>query len=226
MNILLVEDEQRVRKYLEGALRAEGHTLTACADVEETLAFLKLESEFEPELAILDRMLGDLDGLEVIVPLRQRYPACKVLILSAIGTADEKAQALDQGADDYLTKPFSLNELTARMRALSRRTSSRPANHSISVGDLSIDLKTQTARVDQVKLDLSKKEFQLLCTLSASPNRVFNKFQLLDRVWDQQVDVESNTVEVTIKNLRRKLETAQCQTKILSKRNVGYWIEA
>jgi two-component system OmpR family response regulator len=225
MEILVVEDELRVRKFLEDALRSEGHTIFSCTSVDEVESWLALQ-EYTPDLAILDRMLGDRDGITLIRPIKQRHPDCKILILSAIGIAEDKAQALDLGADDYLSKPFSLAELSARLRALQRRNQSSANPTSIVLSNLTVDLKTQLARTETTKLDLSKKEFQVLITLATHPTRVFTKYQLLDRVWDQQADIESNIVEVTIKNLRRKLEAAKSKAVILSKRNVGYWIEA
>lgn len=225
MEILVVEDEARVRKFLEDALRSEGHTIYACQSIEEAESWMALK-EYSPELVILDRMLQSDDGINLIRPLKQRYPECKILILSAIGIPEDKAQALDLGADDYLSKPFSLAELSARIRVLSRRGTPRTSTTHLILKNLTVDLKTQSARTDKAKLDLSKKEFQLLTTLASHPTRVFSKYQLLDRVWDQQADIESNIVEVTIKNLRRKLEAAGSQAEILSKRNVGYWIES
>ena len=225
MDILIVEDELRVRRFLEEALRSEGHVVYPCVSIEEAESWMAIEDHL-PDLVILDRMLNDLDGLDLIKPLKKKYADCKILILSAIGIADEKARALDLGADDYLSKPFSLAELSARLRALGRRNSGKSSPTTLLLGNLSVDLKTQTAATPQTKLDLSKKEFSLLCTLASHPSRVFTKFQIIDRVWDQQADIESNIVEVTIKNLRRKLEAAGSGAKILSKRNVGYWIEA
>lgn len=226
MEILLVEDESRVRKFLEDALRAEGHNLHSCESIEEVEAWLAVDRE-SPDVAILDRMVHGGDAAHLIQPLKTRFPSIKIIILSAIGIADEKAQILDSGADDYISKPFSFAELTARIRALARRsTSSTPSATLLRTGNLQIELKTQLVRTEKSKLDLSKKEFQVLCALASHPGRVFTKYQLLDRVWDQQVDIESNIVEVTIKNLRRKLESAKSTAQILSKRNVGYWIEA
>ena len=224
MDILVVEDEARVRKFLEEALKSEGHSVTACSSVEEAEAWMAIEGN-SLDIAILDRMLGDHDGLQLIKPIKLRHPESKVLMLSAIGIADEKAQALDLGADDYLSKPFSLAELSARIRAISRRSPNKNVSTAILVKNLTIDLRSQTVQTEKMKLDLSKKEFQLLTTLASHPNRVFTKYQLLDKVWDQQADIESNIVEVTIKNLRRKLEAATSKAEILSKRNVGYWIE-
>ena len=225
MEILVVEDEVKVRKFLEEALRSEGHTVHSCKSVEEAETWMRVEGS-DPDLAILDRMLGDSDGITLIRPMKSKFPECKVIILSAIGIADEKAEALDSGADDYISKPFSLAELTARIRAISRRSTVGAHSTHIKLGNLIIDLKTQNVSTEKAKIDCSKKEFQLLSTLATHPRRVFTKYQLLDRIWDTQADIESNIVEVTVKNLRRKLEAAKSEAKVLSKRNVGYWIEA
>lgn len=225
MEILIVEDELKVSKFLEEALKSEGHTVHACRNYEEAETWLQVEGS-DPEVVILDRTLGDGDGIELIRPLKEKFPACKILVLSAIGIADEKAVALDRGADDYISKPFSLAELSARIRAISRRGSTGAHPTQLKLGNLTVDLRTQNVLTESGKVDCSKKEFQLLTTLATHPRRVFTKYQLLDRIWDTQADIESNIVEVTVKNLRRKLEAARSTAQILSKRNVGYWIEA
>lgn len=225
MEILLVEDERRVRKFLEDALKAEGHSIFSCESIEDVQTWMTIQGN-KPDIFILDRMLKDSDGITLIKPVKSKFPTCKIIVLSAIGLADEKAQALDLGADDYISKPFSLAELSARIRALSRRVTKNVLTSNLILKNLTIDLTNQSVHTDIAKIDLSKKEFQLLCTLANHPSRVFNKYQLLDKVWDQQADIESNIVEVTIKNLRKKLIAANCQAEICSKRNLGYWIEA
>jgi two-component system response regulator TctD len=173
-------------------------------------------------------MLGRDDGTELIPKLKTKYPDTGILILSSLDMPSEKAKILDAGADEYLAKPFSLEELTARLRLVARRGSShnKGADHLVrSLGNLTLDLKTQTVMVGHIRLDLTKKELQLISLLIDHPGRVFNRFQILDRVWEIERITESNVVETTIKNLRKKLSEAASSAHIESKRNIGYWIE-
>jgi two-component system OmpR family response regulator len=228
MHILLIEDDPRLSDYLGQSLKREGYTLEICATVEEVQAYLLSAHNEAPALVILDRMLGREDGAILIPKLKEKYDGVGILILSSLDMASEKARLIDAGADEYLSKPFSLDELTARLRLVARRSARDPKSDSAvrALGNLSLDLKTQNATVGGEKLDLTRKEFQLLSLLMDNAGRVFNRYQILDRVWDIERNTESNVVETAIKNLRRKLEDAGCQARIESKRNVGYWIEA
>jgi DNA-binding response OmpR family regulator len=230
MNVWVVEDESKVLQFLESALRGEGHSVSACATFEDAQA-LMLDCEVKgdaPDAVVLDRMLNNgKDGINLIRPIKQKFPQTKIIILSAINTPDEKAAALDQGADDYLSKPFSLVELSARLRVLGRR-SQEPAvgdSHKLRHKDVEMDLLAHHVHVAGRRIDFSNKEFALLRLFLQNPGRVYNRFQLLDKVWNMQFEVESNVVEVTIKNLRRKLADASSLLEIVSKRNIGYWIE-
>lgn len=228
MTIVLVEDEIRVLSFIAEALRKEGHVVHPCETFEtaaETLSTLG----HGVDLLIMDRLLGRVDAVSLIPLTRSKCPNARILVLSTINSPEQKAAALDLGADDYLGKPFQLVELSARVRSLSRR----PNNDSVRTEkvvfiakDLQVNALEHKVSVAGKTVDLSNKEYLVLLTLIQHPGRVFNKFQLLDKVWDVQFDVESNVVEVTIKNLRRKLEAAGSGAEILSRRNIGYWIEA
>ena len=228
MTIVVVEDETRVLSFLTEALRKEGHTVFPCETFQlavETVTTIGAKMD----LLIMDRLLERVDAIGLIPIARQQSPAGKILVLSTINEPAQKAAALDLGADDYLGKPFQLIELSARIRSLTRRASDSGAPQSQTnfvVGDLQLNAIEHKVTVAGKALDLSNKEYLVLLALIQHPGRVFNKFQLLDRVWDTQFDVESNVVEVTVKNLRRKLEAANSQGTILSRRNIGYWIEA
>lgn len=228
MKLLLVEDDNRISDYLLQVLSAESYSCTRCANLSELESFL-INVNAEADLVILDRMLGREDGANYLKKIKSRFKDCAVLILSSLDIPSEKAKVIDLGADDYLAKPFSLEELLARLRLLARRA--RPSGPSDSLatirnfGDLSINLLTNEIRCKSKRLDLTKKEYQLLLLLIESPGRVFNKAQILDRVWDIHANVESNVVESTIKNLRRKIDEARSDVRIESKRNFGYWIE-
>lgn len=224
MQMLLVEDDPRLSKYLVEALSREGYSVELARSLEEARAALL---STPPEIVVLDRMLGRTDAAVLIPEIKSKFPQCGVLILSSLDLASEKARLIDDGADEYVSKPFSLEELTARLRLVSRRSSAPAADVSVkAVGNLSLNLKTLNASVGSQKLDLTRKEFQILSLLMEQPGRVYNRFQILDRVWEMDRIVESNVVETAIKTLRRKLEESQCSARIESKRNVGYWIEA
>lgn len=225
MEILLIEDEAKVLSFLESALKSDGHALFSCKNYSEAADCVEtLPKSFD--VVIMDRLLHGKDSIDLIAPLRKKLPDCRILILSAVNSSEEKAAALDLGADDYLSKPFSLMELSARLRALSRRRDANGGGSRVHVcRDLTIDPMAHSVCFNGRRLDLSQKEYLLLWTLAQNPGRVYNKFQLLDRVWDAQYDIESNVVEVTVKNLRRKIEGAGSQLVIENKRNVGYWIE-
>lgn len=227
MHILIVEDDPQLANYLKESLRREGYTLDLCSSIEDVQTYMTSSLNEPPRVVILDRMLGRTDGAVLITQIKEKYPTTGILILSSLDMPSEKARILDMGADEYLAKPFSLEELTARLRLVVRRaTSASPINLGVkALGNLSMDLKTQNANVGSKKLDLTRKEFQLLSLLIDSPGRVFNRFQILDRVWDIERTTESNVVETAIKNLRRKLEEAECTARIESKRNLGYWLE-
>jgi DNA-binding response OmpR family regulator len=228
MHLLLVEDDPRLSEYMREALGREGYTVEICATVDEVNAYMATPSE-PPRVVILDRMLGRADGATLIPKLKSRYPEAGILILSSLDMPSEKARIIDMGADEYVSKPFSLDELTARLRLVVRRShgSASVAESTVRVlANLNLDLRTQNVAVGSSKLDLTRKEFQLLTLLMDSPGRVFNRFQILDRVWEIERVSESNVVETTIKNLRRKLEDSGALVTIESKRNQGYWIEA
>jgi DNA-binding response OmpR family regulator len=229
MHVLLIEDDQKLSDYLTNALTREGYTLEVCASVEDAETYICSAINEPPGIVILDRMLGRSDGASMIPKLKSKFPDVGILILSSLDMPSEKARIIDEGADEYLSKPFSLDELTARLRLVSRRASQAKGTVNAAVrvlGNLNLDLKTQNASVGSQKLDLTRKEFQLLSLLMDSPGRVYNRYQVLDRIWEIERNTESNVVETAIKNLRRKLEEAKSTARIESKRNVGYWIEA
>jgi two-component system OmpR family response regulator len=224
MNILLVEDESSLSHFLSESLKKEGYCVQPVTSMEELNSAIEQKVNPDPQVIVLDRLLHGLDSSEKITTLKDRFPSSKIIVLSAIGGPTEKGKILDLGADDYVSKPFSIEELIARIR-VSQRYNVKTAQTVQAYGNLTLNLFSQSAEVDGKKLELSKKEYQLLTALLHTPTKVFNRYQLLDSIWDIHADVESNVVEVTIKNLRKKLESVQANVEILSKRNVGYWIE-
>jgi DNA-binding response OmpR family regulator len=225
MKILIVEDDEKVANFLKENLIRDGYELKHISSFDEFEHFLRMP-EFKPELIILDRLLGNSDSKTLIKLLKNNLPQSRILCLSALNSPNEKAALLDSGVDDYLGKPFSLVELQARVRSLLRRSETRTENFYFPVGDLIIDLRSRTALKDGQKINLKHKEFTLLLLLAQNLNRVFSKYQLLDSIWETNLDIESNVLEVTIMNLRKKLEDAHSVVNIQSKRNVGYWLEA
>lgn len=227
MNILLIEDDEKVGNFLKTNLTRDHHIVSWITNIKDFQNFLD-RPDFTPALLIMDRLLGNDDTRNILKKVRSVFPASSILFLSALNSPNEKASLLDEGADDYLGKPFSLIELQARVKALLRRNTSAPVNQGlyIQVENIVIDLKSRTVICDGNKLDLTPKEFSLLVNFCEHKNKVFSKFQLLDLLWETNLDIESNVIEVNIMNLRKKLESCNSSITIQSKRNVGYWLEA
>ncbi len=218
MNIFLIEDDPKVQSFIHENLSSEGYAVTA---FERIPAFD--QGGEEPALIVLDRLIGNQDTKDHLLAIKRRFPKTLILILSALNSPHEKAQVLDLGADDYLGKPFSVIELSARVRSLLRRGNRTPDYRQ--VGDLIFNVPERTVTSHGRRVDLTNKEFQVLKCLSTQAGKVFTKFQLLDLVWESNLELESNVLEVTIMNLRRKLVEGRSTVEIQSKRNVGYWLE-
>jgi DNA-binding response OmpR family regulator len=224
MRVLIIEDDEKVGAYLKDNLQRENYIMDLIPNFVEVQTFLN-ERPYHPDLIILDRLLGHQDTKSLISEIKQRLPETRLLCLSAVNSPSEKATILDLGVDDYLGKPFSLVELQARVRALLRRKEDVQQNFFLTVGDLIIDLKTRSVSSKGRRIDLKNKEYALLINFAQNVNRVYSKYQLLDIIWEANLDLQSNVLEVTIMNLRKKLEESLTTSKIQSKRNVGYWFE-
>jgi DNA-binding response OmpR family regulator len=224
MRILLVEDDEKVASFLKENLNRDNLVTDVITSMDDLQGFID-KRPFDPELIVLDRLIGNSDTRSVLKNIKTSFPQSRILYLSALNTPNEKAALLDEGADDYLGKPFSLIELQARVRALIRRRSEVAQTFYINVGDLIIDLRARTVTCQGSRVNLKNKEYSLLMNFAQNPGRVFSKFQLLDIIWETNLDVESNVLEVTIMNLRKKLDECNSSVQILSKRNVGYWLE-
>lgn len=224
MNVVVLEDEPAVADYLSINIQRVGYQVQRFQDLKsfQTWAQECLEG---PEVFVLDRLIHREDSADLLLLLRSRFPDSRILFLSAIGSSQEKIRLLNAGADDYLSKPFAIEELIARIKALSRRVAAS-ADHRIELGNVHLNPLSQTTEISGQKIELSKKEFQVLSLLVSQPTRVFSRVQLLESIWDIRTEMSSNVVEVTIRNLRRKLESAGANIKLLSKRYIGYWIEA
>jgi two-component system response regulator MprA len=224
MQILLLEDDKRMGDFLKEALENSSFSITLCKNLNEADTALKIQQN-EFDLAILDRMVAGEEGGQMIAPLRLKFPTIGIIILSSLDIPTEKAKWLEIGADDYMGKPFALEELLARIRVVLRNKKKTSDRGALSFKDLRIDLANQQCWVKQKRLDLTKKELQVLMLFIEKPGRVFNKFQIMDRVWQMDNSQESNVSEVTIKNIRRKLTEASSSVGIENKRHLGYWIE-
>src|SRR5271157_581250 len=221
MRILVVEDEKKIASFVQRGLKECGFVVDVVHRGDEALEII-LDNHFDA--VVLDIMLPGRDGLSILRILRQRAISVPVLILTARDEVSEKVEGLDLGADDYLAKPFSLDELTARVRALTRRNSGENLVR-YRVQDLILDLATRVARRGARRIDLTTREFSLLECLMRAPGRVFTRTQLCQHVWEYHFDPESNLVDVYIQRLRRKIDDGETMKLIQTVRGAGYRIE-
>ncbi len=220
MRVLIVEDEEKIAKAIERVLVAERSTVDLAAD---GVTALGLADQQAYDVILLDRMLPDLDGVEVIRLLRTRGVTTPILMLTALGTLDHRVSGLDAGADDYLAKPFAFSELLARIRALARRTPA-PSQEPLTIGDISLDPLRIRVTVGDRSEDLSAREFALLGYLVRHAGEVLTRQQILDAVWGADPDVYSNIVDLYIHYLRRKLAALGRRDVLKTVRGVGYML--
>jgi len=224
--VLVIEDEETLVEALRYNLAREGYRVATAADGEQALELAERE---RPDLVLLDLMLPKLDGLEVTRILRKRS-SVPILMLTARATEVDKVVGLELGADDYVTKPFSMRELLARVRAVFRRqemlktgSATTDPSRRLSAGDLSIDLDTHQATLAGQPLSLKPREFDLLAFLVQNRGHAFTRDQLLERVWGYDYAGDTRTVDVHVRWLREKIEANPAEpTRILTVRGVGY----
>jgi DNA-binding response OmpR family regulator len=221
VRILLVEDEDRIASFVVKGLSAEGHSVERATVVAEAVE-MALSRDYD--LILLDLLLPDGHGRDVLARVRPAKPDLPVLVLSALGEVDDKVELLDLGADDYLTKPFSMRELSARIRASVRH--GRAASTVLTVGDLLLDTRTRVATRGDRSADLPSREFALLEYLMRHAGRVVTRQQLLDAVWGFDFETGSNVVDVYIGYLRRKLDAPGSPSVIETVRGAGYRVPA
>jgi len=218
MRILLAEDERKVAEHVRAGLVAEGYAVDVAADGNEA-TWLAEENTYD--VLLLDVMMPGKDGFTVVRHLRRKQIFTPVIFLTARDDVQDKVQGLDAGGDDYLTKPFSIAELLARLRAVLRRQRSAPLN-LLRVADLELDLVAHEARRGGERIELTRREYALLEFLfSASPKPV-SKTSIVEHVWDQHFDSETNVVNVYIKMLRRKIDRPEWTPLIHTVRGVGF----
>lgn len=223
MLILMIEDEPRVADFVRRGLRTEGWVVETAQSAEDGLALL---NDGQYDLVLLDVLLPGMSGEELCRHLRAIRNDVPILMLSALGSTDNRVTGLRSGADDYLAKPFDFDELVARIEALHRRRSGRGMEgeaQPLKVGPLAFDPGSMRLTQDGVELDLSTKERDVLVLLMKNPGRVLARERLLNAVWGLEADPLTNVVDVTISRIRRKL--AQGQTMIATIRNYGYRLD-
>ena len=219
MKVLVVDDEPAVRTALERALRLEGYEVELAADGSEALHRLALSS---PDAIVLDVLMPDVDGLEVCRRLRAAEDKTPVLMLTARDAVEDRVAGLDAGADDYLVKPFALEELFARLRALLRRSVNGGAGAVLRFADLTMDTGTREVTRGDRRIELTRTEFLLLELFLRNPRQVLTRSLIFDRVWGYDFGPGSNALEVYVGYLRRKTEAGGEPRLIHTVRGVGY----
>jgi two-component system OmpR family response regulator len=220
VRVLVVDDEDNLTELLSMALRYEGWEVRTAATGTQAV---KAAREFGPDAVALDMMLPDFDGLEVLRRMRADSPNVPVLFLTAKDAVEDRVAGLTAGGDDYVTKPFSLEEVVARLRALMRRTAviANDASSLLVVGDLTMDEDSHEVTRSGDEIQLTATEFELLRYLMRNPKRVLSKAQILDRVWNYDFGGQANVVELYISYLRKKIDAGRAPM-IHTMRGVGY----
>jgi two-component system, OmpR family, response regulator MprA len=219
MRILVVDDELPVRTALERALRLEGYDVELASDGIEALERLP---ETEPDALVLDVLMPRMDGIAATTQLRARGDRTPILLLTARDAVADRVAGLDAGADDYLVKPFALEELLARLRALLRRTGASSGNGRLAFADLTLDVGTREVRRGDRSIELTRTEFLLLELFMLNPRQVLTRALIFERVWGYDFGPSSNALEVYVGYLRRKLEREGEPRLIHTVRGVGY----
>ncbi|MEY3791411.1 MAG: hypothetical protein RI960_1826 [Pseudomonadota bacterium] len=219
--ILLVEDEMPIVELMSFALRSAGWEVDSVQNTADAWNYLQQK---RPQVILLDWMLPDQSGLRLLARIRsdRNFSTLPVIMVTAKGMEEDKIAGLDQGADDYITKPFSPRELVARIKALIRRKAPEHAELEMSMGPLTVDPVSCRVSVDDAPIDIGHAEFKLLKFLIAHPERVFSRSQLLDKVWGDHAVLEERTVDVHVLRLRKALGKADFLVKTV--RSVGYML--
>jgi two-component system, OmpR family, response regulator MprA len=219
VKILVVDDERAVRDSLRRALELQGYQVDLAADGAEALA--QLERNGQPDAVVLDILMPGMDGLEVCRRIREQGSEVPVLMLTARDAVGDRVAGLDAGADDYLVKPFALEELLARIRALLRRTTPT-ADGALRFADIELDPGTREVRREGARIDLTRTEFNLLELFMLNPRQVLTRSIIFERVWGYDFGFASNSLDVYIGYLRRKTEAGRKPRLIHTVRGVGY----
>lgn len=223
VRVLVVDDEASITELLSMALRYEGWQIRSAGD---GTGAMQTARAFRPDAVVLDMMLPDMDGLSVLGRLRRELPDVPVLFLTAKDAVEDRIAGLTAGGDDYVTKPFSLEEVVARLRGLIRRAGAadRRSDSTLVVGDLTLDEDSHEVTRAGTGIHLTATEFELLRFLMRNPRRVLSKAQILDRVWSYDFGGQANVVELYISYLRRKIDAGR-EPMIHTRRGAGYLIK-
>ncbi|MBZ5669000.1 MAG: response regulator transcription factor [Acidobacteriia bacterium] len=220
MRVLIAEDDKPVASFVQKGLEAEQYAVDVAQDGDEAQFMV---NQFDYDLAVLDLSLPRVDGLDVLKHIRESKPALPVLILTGRNRVEDRVKGLDLGADDYLTKPFSFSELSARVRALLRRAA-QPAEVVLRVGDLELNRVERTVKRAGQAIELTPKEFALLEYLMRNAGRCVTRAMIIEHVWNLTFDTMTNVVDVYINYLRKKVESGHEHKLIRTVRGVGYHI--
>lgn len=218
MKILLVEDDLKIRQFIHKGLKEQGFTVDPCGDGDTGYTLATTNSY---SVVILDIMLPGRDGLSILKNLREKGNNVPVILLTARSTLNERLEGLNLGADDYLCKPFFIEELIARLHAISRRAAGDTSS-LIQFKTLTVDMISREVKAASKLLDLTAREFNLLTLLLRSPGRVYTRTQILEHVWGYDFDPQTNVVDVYIRRLRNKISEATDEKMIETVRGVGY----
>ena len=223
LKVLVVDDEPNIRDLLSASLRFAGHQVSVSPNGTDAINKI---IELQPDIVLLDVMLPDISGFGVTKKIRGMGIETPILFLTARDDTEDKVAGLTVGGDDYVTKPFSLDEIMARISAIMRRTSKDAAPGSvIRVGELEINEDAHDVSVNGQLVELSPTEYQLLRYLATNPNRVLTKAQILDHVWEYDFNGEMGIVESYVSYLRKKLDPISTEPLIITKRGVGYMLK-
>ena len=221
MRLLLAEDEQDLARAIQVILENQGYTVDSVHDGEDAYEYASLA---EYDGLILDIMMPKHSGLEVLEKLRNEGKETPILLLTAKSAIEDRINGLDLGADDYLTKPFAMGELLARVRAMTRRKTVLQANN-LTFEDLELNKDSMRISNGKDEIKLSNKECQILQLLMENPKQIFSADQMIERIWGWDADIEMNSIWVHLSNLRKKLAELDVHVKIVATRGVGYSLE-
>jgi len=219
MKILLIEDDETLAHYVANGLRESGHVVDRCADGRSGLFAV---AEQAHDVVLLDRMLPGVDGMTILQTMRASGNLTPVLIMTALGEVDDRVEGLRKGGDDYLPKPFSLQELIARVEALGRRPARMQQVERLSAPGVEMDLLRRQVLVQEQEVRLTSREFQILETLLRNAGRVVTRSMLLEAVWDYRFDPQTNIVDQHVSRLRQKLGEQSGASIIETVRGTGY----
>lgn len=221
MKLLIVEDEKHLCATIAKYLKNDGYTVDTCHDGSDALDYI---NGTEYDAVILDIMLPGLDGISVLKKIRNRKLKTPVLLLTAKNSIEDKVEGLDSGADDYLTKPFSLEELSARIRVMIRRSGVERVNNTITVGPLTLDTEKKTALREGKTFTLTAKEYSILEYLMHNKGIVLSRDKIMHHIWNYDYEGSSNIIDVYIRTLRNKIDADFDQKLIQTVRGMGYVI--